>query len=60
MTFRIPYVYDYVTKLCRTHAEVILNHINPNVRVIGQGEDRHKKYKWLKLVGGQAYGHLAD
>jgi hypothetical protein len=25
--FKIPYVYDYVTKLCRTQAEVILNHV---------------------------------
>jgi hypothetical protein len=25
--FRIPYVYDYITKLCRTQAEVILNHV---------------------------------
>jgi hypothetical protein len=31
-----------------------LNHTNPNVRAIGQGEDRHRKYKRLKLGGGQA------
>jgi hypothetical protein len=31
VAFKIPYVYDYVTTLCRTHAEVILNHVNPNV-----------------------------
>jgi hypothetical protein len=54
-TSRIPYVYDYVTKLCRRQAEVVLNHENPNVRAIGQGEPRHKKYKRLKLGGGQAY-----
>jgi hypothetical protein len=35
--FKIPYVYDYITKLCRRQAEVILNHKNPNVRAIGQG-----------------------
>jgi hypothetical protein len=28
---------------------------NPNVRAIGQGEPRHRKYKKLKLGGGQAY-----
>jgi hypothetical protein len=28
MALRIPYMY-YITKLCRTHAEVILNHVNP-------------------------------
>jgi hypothetical protein len=34
---RIPYVYGYITKLCRRQAEVILNHENPNVHAIGQG-----------------------
>jgi hypothetical protein len=48
-------VYDYITKLCRMQAEVILNHENPNGRAIGQGEHRHRKYKRLKLGGGQAY-----
>jgi hypothetical protein len=28
------YVYDYITKLCRTQAEVILNHVNQNVQVL--------------------------
>jgi hypothetical protein len=36
LAFKIPYVYDYITKLCRRQAEVILNHENPNVRAIGQ------------------------
>jgi hypothetical protein len=44
LAFKFPYVYD-----------VILNHVNPNVRAIGQGEPRHRKYKRLKLAGGQAY-----
>jgi hypothetical protein len=57
LAFRIPYVYDYTTKLCRRQAEGILNHENPNVRAIGQGEPRHRKYKRLKLGGGQAYDH---
>jgi hypothetical protein len=48
-------VYDYITKLCRRQPEVILNHRNPNVHAIGQGEARHRKYKTLKLGGGQAY-----
>jgi hypothetical protein len=30
LAFKIPYVCDYVTKLCRRQAEVILNHENPN------------------------------
>jgi hypothetical protein len=28
---------------------------NPNIHLIGQGEPRHRKYKRLKLGGGQAY-----
>jgi hypothetical protein len=48
-------MYDYITKLCRRQAEVILNHENPNVPAIGQGEPRHRKYKRLKLGGRQAY-----
>jgi hypothetical protein len=56
VTFKISYVYDYITKLCRTQAEVILNHVHPNLRGNGQGETRHGKCKRLKLGGGRAYG----
>jgi hypothetical protein len=54
VALKILYVYDYITKLCRIHAELILNHVNPNVRGTGQGEDRHRKYRRLKLGFGQA------
>jgi hypothetical protein len=37
VAFKIPYMYDYITKLCRTQAELIVIHVNPNVLVIGQG-----------------------
>jgi hypothetical protein len=50
VVFKIPYVYDYITKLCMTQAAVILNHVNPNVRGTGQGEARHKKYKRFNLA----------
>jgi hypothetical protein len=43
VAFKIPYVYDCITELCRTQAEVILNHVNPNVDGIGQGEVMHRK-----------------
>jgi hypothetical protein len=36
--FNIPYIYDYITKLCMQQAEVIENHENANARHIGQGE----------------------
>jgi hypothetical protein len=52
--FTIPYVYDYMTKLPSQQAEVIQNHENANVRNIGQGEARHRKYNRLQLGGGQA------
>jgi hypothetical protein len=55
MAFKIPYVYDFITKLCRQQAEVIQKHDNENVRNIGQGEAQRSKYKRLKLGGGQAY-----
>jgi hypothetical protein len=45
--FRIPFVYDYITKLCRQQAEVPQNHDNENVSYIRQGEARHRKYKRL-------------
>jgi hypothetical protein len=54
MAFKIPFVYDYITKLCRQQAEVIQNHDNKNVHNIGQGEANHRKYKKLKLGGSQA------
>ncbi|PNF34077.1 hypothetical protein B7P43_G01168 [Cryptotermes secundus] len=60
MAFKIPYVYDYITKLCRKQAEVIQNHENENVRNIGQGEARHRKYERLKLGGGQAYDRSSE
>jgi hypothetical protein len=53
LAFKILYVYNYITKLCRRQAEVILNHETPNVRAIARGEARHRKHKRLKLGGSQ-------
>jgi hypothetical protein len=50
-------LHTYVIKLSRKQAEVIQNHENEYVRGIGQSEARDKKYKWLKLDGGQAYDY---
>jgi hypothetical protein len=60
MDFKIAYIYDYITKLCKTQAEVILNHVNPNVHGIRQGEARHRKYERIKLGGSQAYDRSAN
>jgi hypothetical protein len=45
--------YDDITKLCRKQADVIPNHLNPNVRAFEQ-EARYRKRKKLKFGGGQA------
>jgi hypothetical protein len=55
VAFKIPYMYAYITKLCRTQTIVILNYRNPIVRGTGQGEAMHRKYKRLKLGGGQPF-----
>jgi hypothetical protein len=60
VAFKIPYVYDYVSKLCKTEAEVTLNNVNPNILGTGQGEVRHRKYKRLKFGGGQVYDRSED
>jgi hypothetical protein len=58
--FDLSYVYDYIAELCRRQAEVIQNHENEYVRGTEQGEARHRKYKRLKLGGGQVYDHSSD
>jgi hypothetical protein len=58
--FYMPYVYNYITKSCRQEAEVIQNHENENVRYIGQGEARYRKYWRLELGGGHLYDCSSD
>jgi hypothetical protein len=58
--FNLPHVYDYITKLCRQQAEVIQNHENEHIRSMGHSEDRHRKYKGLKLGNGHAYTRSSD
>jgi hypothetical protein len=41
-------------------AEVIQNLENENVRDIGEGETRHRKYKRIKLCGGQSFDRSSD
>jgi hypothetical protein len=53
--FQLPYVYYFITKIYRKQAEVIQSQDNEIVRNIGSGEAQHRKYKRLKLAGGQAY-----
>jgi hypothetical protein len=60
ISLQIPYIYNYITKLCRQQAQVIQHHENIHVRNIGQGEAQDRKYKILKLGGGHAYDCSSD
>jgi hypothetical protein len=46
--------------MCKQQAEVIQNHENEHTRGIGHGEAKRRKYKRLKLGGGQAYDRSSD
>jgi hypothetical protein len=59
MPFKLLYLYDYTTKLCRQQAEIVQNHENANVHSIGQGEARHRKYKNIRGVNLAATKHTA-
>jgi hypothetical protein len=48
--FNLLYVYDYITKLCRQQAEVILNHENEYVCSIGQGKEDKENIRGLNLA----------
>jgi hypothetical protein len=52
--FHVPYVYEFITKLCRKQADIVHNHENESVRNAGQGETPHRKYKRPKL-GASVY-----
>jgi hypothetical protein len=55
VAFKIQYLSDYITKICRKQAEVIHSHDNVNVQNMGNSEAQHRKYKRLELGGGQAF-----
>jgi hypothetical protein len=60
MAFLVPYIYDYIMKLCRQQTEVIQNHENANIYDTRNSKALHRKYKWLKLGSGQTYSHSND
>jgi hypothetical protein len=43
VALKIPYVYNYIKKLRRKHAEFIQNILNPNVLAVGQREVMSRK-----------------
>jgi hypothetical protein len=44
MSLRIPYIYDYTTKLYTKPAEVIQYYQNQNICTTGHGEAMERKY----------------
>jgi hypothetical protein len=54
IVFQIPYITVIETKLCRQQAQVIENNVAAHIPNIG-GKAQHKRYKRLRLCGGQAY-----
>jgi len=50
MAFQIPYVYDFITKICRKQAEVIQNHDNANVQNMGKTKPNIRNIKGSNLV----------
>jgi hypothetical protein len=47
-------------ELCTQRAKIIQHHENEHIRSVGQGEARYRKYKMLKLGGGQPYKRSSD
>jgi len=43
-SFKVPYLYDYITHLCRKQVSIICNHDSIIICNIGQGESCHRKY----------------
>jgi hypothetical protein len=50
MVFKLSYIYNYITKLCRQQAEVIQNHKNANISNIGQGDADTGNIRSLNLA----------
>jgi hypothetical protein len=50
----------YRNVIRRQEAAVVQNHEDEHVRSLGKGEASHRKYKTLKLGGGQAYDRSSD
>jgi hypothetical protein len=55
VALQVPYIYNYITKLCRRQAEINHNNENENVHNIGKDKTTHRKYKGLKIGSGRLY-----
>jgi hypothetical protein len=50
MAFQIPYIYDYITELCRQQAEVIQNHDNENFATLEKAKPDLESIRGLNLA----------
>jgi hypothetical protein len=50
MAFKLPYIYDYIIKLCRQQAEVIQNPENANVRKLDKANPDIGNIRVLNLA----------
>jgi hypothetical protein len=50
LAFKIPYLYNFIAKLCRQQAAVTESHDNVNIPNIGQGEAQHTECKGPNFV----------
>jgi hypothetical protein len=48
--FNIPYIYDYITKLCTQQAKVKRNRENPNVRILSKAKPDTENISGLNLA----------
>jgi hypothetical protein len=60
MAFQVPYIYDYITKLCRQQAEVLQNDENANFHDIRKVKPDTENNKGLKLGCNQAQDCSSD
>jgi hypothetical protein len=50
VAFQVPYMYDYMTLLCRRQAEIIQNTKNKNVRNMDKTKPHSENIRGLNLV----------
>jgi hypothetical protein len=60
MALNLPNVYDYTTNCAGDKQKSYKIMENEHVRSIEEGEARHRKFRRLKLGGGQAYVRSSD
>jgi hypothetical protein len=50
VVFQVPYLYDYITKLCRRQAEITHNHENENYAILDKVKPHTENIRGLNLA----------